>query len=117
MAGAARAVRRRVASGRSPRRAEGWRDGVHCVVGSGDTGARLSASFGRSARGGFIRDMGYRVFTVAIAAAALGMVVLTRARAQQTGPLQIQSFSVGPDETLTYPNNSSNPPYLLDLPD
>ncbi len=29
----------------------------------------------------------------------------------------ITSFSVGSDETLTYPNSPSNPPYLVDLPD
>jgi uncharacterized protein (TIGR03437 family) len=32
-------------------------------------------------------------------------------------PLTIKSFSVGPDQTLTYPNNPANPPYLVDLPD
>src|SRR5581483_11501079 len=47
---------------------------------------------------------------------ALGILVaLGPAAAQQR--LQITSFSVGPDQTLTYPNNSSNPPFLVDLPD
>ena len=32
-------------------------------------------------------------------------------------PLQIKSFSVGPDQTLTYPNSPANAPYLIDLPD
>lgn len=30
---------------------------------------------------------------------------------------QIQSFSVGADEALTYPSSPSDPPYLVDLPD
>jgi uncharacterized protein (TIGR03437 family) len=30
---------------------------------------------------------------------------------------RIVSFSVGPDQTLSYPNSPSNPPYLVDLPD
>lgn len=29
----------------------------------------------------------------------------------------ITSFSVGPDQTLTYPDGPTNPPYLVDLPD
>lgn len=29
----------------------------------------------------------------------------------------IASFSVGPDQTLTYPNDHASPPYLVDLPD
>jgi len=31
--------------------------------------------------------------------------------------LRIQSFSVGPDQTLKYPNGPGDPPYLVDLPD
>ncbi len=31
--------------------------------------------------------------------------------------LQIQSFSIGPDQTLSYPSGPANPPYLVDLPD
>jgi len=31
--------------------------------------------------------------------------------------MQIVSFSVGPDQTLTYPNSSASSPYLLNLPD
>src|SRR5579884_2120419 len=31
--------------------------------------------------------------------------------------LHITSFAVGPDQALTYPNNKSNPPYLVDLAD
>ena len=37
-------------------------------------------------------------------------------RAQQTGHLQIASFSVSADQTLTYPNSAPSP-YLVDLPD
>ena len=36
---------------------------------------------------------------------------------QATQPLTIKSFSVGPDQTLSYPDNPANPPYLVDLPD
>ncbi len=32
-------------------------------------------------------------------------------------PLAIASFSVGPDQTLTWPNGPADPPYLVDLPD
>jgi len=38
-------------------------------------------------------------------------------RAQQTAYPQIVSFSVGPDQTLTYPSSASASPYLLNLPD
>ncbi len=37
--------------------------------------------------------------------------------AQQTPSLPIQSFSVGPDQTPSYPNKPSAPPYLANLPD
>jgi len=42
---------------------------------------------------------------------------LPRALAQQTPSLQIKSFSVGPDTTLTYPNNPADPVHLMDFPD
>ena len=31
--------------------------------------------------------------------------------------MKIKMFSVGSDQTLTYPNGPTNPPYLVDLPD
>ena len=34
-----------------------------------------------------------------------------------TPTVRIAAFSVGPDETPTYPNSPTDPPYLLDLPD
>src|SRR6185437_13412668 len=36
------------------------------------------------------------------------------ALAQAQG-MKIKSFSVGPDQTLTYPNGPANPPFLVDL--
>lgn len=43
------------------------------------------------------------------------VVLLSPAAAQQH--LQITSFSVGPDQTLTYPNTAGDPQHLVDLPD
>jgi hypothetical protein len=40
-----------------------------------------------------------------------------RSFAQQKPPLQIKSFSVGPDQAPSYPNSSSSPVFLLNLPD
>jgi uncharacterized protein (TIGR03437 family) len=37
--------------------------------------------------------------------------------AQQPPKLQIKSFSVGPDQALTYPSNPANPGYITALPD
>jgi uncharacterized protein (TIGR03437 family) len=45
------------------------------------------------------------------------LLVTRPALAQQTQKLQIQSFSVGPDQALTYPSNPANPGYITDLPD
>ncbi|MDQ2946513.1 MAG: hypothetical protein M3Y27_11310, partial [Acidobacteriota bacterium] len=50
-----------------------------------------------------------------VIAAFLGAV--PAALGQATQPLTIKSFSVGPDQTLSYPDNPANPPYLVDLPD
>jgi len=49
---------------------------------------------------------------------ALALTVLSVVlAAQPPAPLQVQSFSVGPDQTLTYPNTAADPNYLVDLPD
>ena len=50
-----------------------------------------------------------------VIAAFLGAVLAALAQSPQ--PLTIKSFSVGPDQTLSYPDNPANPPYLVDLPD
>jgi uncharacterized protein (TIGR03437 family) len=60
-------------------------------------------------RAGRLALLGYRGGRV------LSIFLAFGAAAQQ--PLQITSFSVGPDQALAYPNNSSDPPYLVDLPD
>jgi len=43
---------------------------------------------------------------------AIALAILTHAQS-----LRIKSFSVGLDQTLTYPAGPANPPYLVDLPD
>ena len=49
---------------------------------------------------------------------ALALTVLSVVlAAQPPAPLQVQSFSVGPDQTLTYPNTAADPNHLVDLPD
>jgi len=45
------------------------------------------------------------------------IAVLYGAAALAAQSLHITSFSVGPDQPLTYPNAPSNPPYLVDLSD
>jgi len=45
------------------------------------------------------------------------LVPVPTAFAQQTPSLQIKSFSVGPDQALTYPDNPANPGYITALPD
>jgi uncharacterized protein (TIGR03437 family) len=50
-------------------------------------------------------------------ALVLSLLILGTALGQQTPKLQIKSFSVGPDQTLTYPENQANPGYIIDLPD
>src|SRR5580700_7157534 len=49
--------------------------------------------------------------------AFLFLVRVPTALAQQPPSLQIKSFSVGPDQALTYPDNPANPGYITDLPD
>ena len=52
-----------------------------------------------------------------IARSALALLTLSlAANAQVTRYLEVKSFSVGPDQTLTYPNKAPSP-YLVDLPD
>ena len=50
-------------------------------------------------------------------ALVLSLLTLAPVLAQQTPKLEIKSFSVGPGQTLSYPNNPANPNYLIDLPD
>jgi hypothetical protein len=60
-----------------------------------------------------------RVVSIGALAAAWGIALVelqSSARAQQPR-LQIQSFSVGPDTALTYPNNPATPGHLSYLPD
>jgi uncharacterized protein (TIGR03437 family) len=52
-----------------------------------------------------------------LAAAFFLLVPIPKASAQQTQHVQIQSFSVGPDNALTYPNTPSAAGHLNYLPD
>ncbi|HXP87143.1 MAG TPA: IPT/TIG domain-containing protein [Bryobacteraceae bacterium] len=63
--------------------------------------------------------LGGKVLSIGRLLAACGIALLelnSPARAQQPR-LQIQSFSVGPDTALTYPNNPADPGHLNYLPD
>lgn len=57
------------------------------------------------------------LFAGSLLPAAFLLALFLPARAQQPHRMQIQSFSVGPDQTLTYPNSPSTPGDLADLPD
>jgi hypothetical protein len=50
----------------------------------------------------------YKLSSLVVAASLLTPV--PSAIAQQTPPLQIESFSVGPDQTLSYPKSLANLP-------
>jgi hypothetical protein len=56
------------------------------------------------------------LFTFVTFLTGLASLAPTAALAASNLP-KILSFSVGPDETLTWPNSASDPPYLVDLPD
>ena len=58
--------------------------------------------------------LAYALFVVS---GLVHLVTASPARGQQAPQLQIKSFSVGPDQTLSYPNNASTPNHLVDLPD
>ena len=56
-----------------------------------------------------------KILICSMVAVVLGVILTAFAQPRQA--LTIKSFSVGPDQTLTYPNNPAITPYLLDLPD
>ncbi len=74
---------------------------------------RIATGHHRDPAAGWVGRAGALLLAAAIA--LLALVWPSQALAQER--LQITSFSVGPDEALTYPNTSGDPNRLLDLSD